>query len=279
MTADVQTGLMGPILGLAWRELARFFRQRTRLIGAIGQPTIFWVLFGSGLGTTFQAPAWAPADLSYQLYFLPGVTALIILFTAIFSTISIIEDRRDGFLQGVLVAPVSRLVIVAGKLLGGTGLALTQVGLFLVIAIVMGLAGIGPAVMDWLSPERLPGLVLTLLLLAYTLTGLGYVLAWPMESTQGFHAIMSVFLMPMWLLSGAFFPPPPGGWLYWVMKVNPLSYGVAALQRLMFATVDAQAAAAPPPLWVCWLILTGFAAGLTIVAVGLTSRPMVENAR
>ncbi|HIK96080.1 MAG TPA: ABC transporter, partial [Planctomycetes bacterium] len=96
---------------LAWRELIRFFRQRTRVIGAIGQPVIFWVLFGAGLGGSFQPPKWAAGlsqPLTYQEYFFPGVAVLIVMFTAIFSTISIIEDRREGFLQGVLAAPVPR---------------------------------------------------------------------------------------------------------------------------------------------------------------------------
>ena len=97
-----------PAASLCLRELIRFFRQPTRVVGALGQPLIFWVLFGVGLGGTFQAPTWAPKGMSYQEFFLPGVAVLILLFTAIFSTISIIEDRREGFLQAVLVAPLPR---------------------------------------------------------------------------------------------------------------------------------------------------------------------------
>src|SRR6185295_6986465 len=100
-----------PIYTLALRELVRFFRQRTRLIGAVGQPVLFWILFGAGLRGSFTPPKWAPEGMTYQEYFFPGVAVLIVLFTAIFSTISIIEDRREGFLQGVLVAPISRLAI------------------------------------------------------------------------------------------------------------------------------------------------------------------------
>src|SRR5204863_9060002 len=121
------------------RRLLRLCRQRLRVVGALGQLVIFWVLFGAGLRGSFQAPEWAASGMSYQEYFFPGVTVMIVLFTAIFSTISIIEDRREGFLQGVLVAPISRLAIVLGKLCGGTALAVLQAGLFLALAPLLGL--------------------------------------------------------------------------------------------------------------------------------------------
>ncbi|MBS0267252.1 MAG: ABC transporter permease, partial [Planctomycetes bacterium] len=126
------------VWALAIRELVRFFRQRSRLIGAVAQPILFWVLFGAGLHGSFAPPAWAPASMTFQEYFYPGVAVMIVLFTAIFSTISIIEDRREGFLQGVLVAPISRLAIVLGKLCGGSALAVLQAGLFLGLAPFLG---------------------------------------------------------------------------------------------------------------------------------------------
>src|SRR5580704_3984795 len=110
------------VYSLALRELVRFFRQRTRIIGALGQPIIFWVLFGAGLQSSFQGPA----GISYQEYFFPGVAVMIVMFTAIYSTISIIEDRREGFLQGVLVAPIPRVSLVLGKVCGGMVLAVMQ---------------------------------------------------------------------------------------------------------------------------------------------------------
>src|SRR5438067_2581108 len=129
-----------PTGALASRELVRFFRQRTRVVGALGQPILFWVLFGAGLHDSFQPPSWAPHAMTYQEYFFPGVTVMIVMFTAIFSTISIIEDRREGFLQGVLVAPISRLALVLGKLCGGTVLAVLQAGRFLLLAPFVGIA-------------------------------------------------------------------------------------------------------------------------------------------
>lgn len=259
---------------LAWRELVRFFRQRTRVIGAVGQPVIFWVLFGAGLRGSFRPPEWAPADMTYQEYFLPGIAALIILFTAIFATISVIEDRREGFLQGVLVAPVPRISIVLGKLAGGTALALIQAGLFLAIGPLLALVGLAPAMDLAVTPAMLLKTTGFLALLAFALTALGYCIAWPMESTQGFHAIMSVVLMPMWLLSGAFFPAG-GGWLGWVIRLNPLTYGVAGLRRSLYPPDTFGPGL--PPLWLSVAASVGFAAACVAVAVYLTNRRRVTT--
>src|ERR1022692_2130579 len=127
-----------PAYTLWWREMVRFFRQRDRVVSALGTPLVFWLLLGSGLGKSFSAPA-APAGHGYLEYFFGGTIVLVLLFTAIFSTISIIEDRREGFLQAVLVAPVGRLAIVLGKILGGATLAFVQGLVFLALAPLLGL--------------------------------------------------------------------------------------------------------------------------------------------
>src|SRR3954467_15484566 len=129
------TGLAAATL---WRrELTRFFRQPSRIAGAVGTPLIFWLLLGSGLSGSFRPPG-GPAGLSYFQYFFPGTIVLVLLFAAIFSNISVIEDRHQGFLQGVLVAPVSRSTIVAGKVLGGATLAWIQGLVFLALAPLSG---------------------------------------------------------------------------------------------------------------------------------------------
>jgi ABC-2 type transport system permease protein len=269
-----------PIWTLTWRELLRFFRQRTRIVGALGQPLIFWVLFGAGLRGSFQAPEWAPAGMSYQEYFFPGVTVMIVLFTAIFSTISIIEDRREGFLQGVLVAPVPRLALVLGKLTGGTLLALIQAALFLVIGPLLQFVGLAPSLGWQLSVGGWLSMVGFLSLVAFALTALGYSMAWSLDSTQGFHALMSVFLMPMWLLSGSFFPVPDSGWLSWVMRLNPLTYGVAGLRRLMSPLLaSAPASSSLPSLTTCLVATCGFCLLTVCVAGWLTCRRSVINVR
>lgn len=270
-----------PIRTLAARELIRFFRQRTRLVGALGQPILFWILFGAGLHGSFQNPSWVPDDMemTYQEYFFPGVAVMIVLFTAIFSTISIIEDRKEGFLQGVLVAPISRLSLVLGKLCGGTALAVIQAGLFLLVGPALAFVGLAPTIGMEVSVVSGVSTILFITLLAFTLTALGYLIAWPLDSTQGFHAIMSVFLMPMWLLSGAFFPPGDSGWLSWIIKLNPLTYGVAGLRRLMYPNVNIPASSALPGLGVCILVTIIFCCVCVGLAVILTHRRTSTDAR
>ena len=236
-----------PALTLWQREMVRFFRQRDRVVGALATPIVFWLVLGLGLGKSFSTPS-APAGHGYLEYFYTGTMVMILLFTAIFSTISIIEDRREGFLQGVLVAPVGRFGIVLGKILGGTTLALVQGLIFLVFAPFVGVR---------LSVASVAWLILVMSLVSFALTGLGFVIAWRMNSTQGFHAIMNLFLIPLWLLSGAVFPPSGAPqWLGWVMKVNPLTYGVTAVRDGLYwdgPHADAGLAAA---------VTTVFAAGM-----------------
>src|SRR5438876_8696028 len=120
-------------IALCQRELIRFIRQRTRIIGALATPLVFWLLIGAGMGRSFKGGN-MPGEDNYIRYFFPGTILMILLFTAIFSTISIIEDRREGFLQSVLVAPIGRMAVVLGKVLGGTVLAFGQGLIFLFLA-------------------------------------------------------------------------------------------------------------------------------------------------
>src|SRR5687767_8265536 len=204
---------------LAWREIVRFFRQRNRIVGSIGTPLIFWLLFGTGLASSFRLGDGTDGP-SFLQYFFPGSLLLLVLFTAIFSSISIIEDRREGFLQGVLVSPVPRWAMVLGKVLGGALVAVAQGLIFLLLALTLPID---------VTPLAAIQLVALLFVAALGLTSLGYVFAWRLDSTQGFHAIMNLVLMPMWLLSGGFFPAPAwttgGGWsqqaLHLAMRVNP----------------------------------------------------------
>jgi ABC-2 type transport system permease protein len=248
-------------LTLWQRELVRFLRQRSRIVGALGTPLLFWLLLGSGVGGSFALEV-PEGSVGYLEYFFPGTVVMILLFTSIFSTISIIEDRREGFLQSVLVAPVSRSAIVLGKMSGSTTLALVQGLLFMVMA---------PWVIG-LSPARIPLTVLVLGLVAFGLTGLGYVIAWSMDSTQGFHAIMNLFLIPMWLLSGAVFPASGAPvWLQWVIASNPLTYGVGALRWSLYPAPTYQALGGPAAT-VSFVVVTTFAAVMFAVALAMTHR-------
>ena len=254
------TSFLLAVFTLWQREWVRFYRQPSRVVGALGPPVLFWLLIGAGLGPSFHA-AGASRQGSYLAFFFPGVVILILLFTAIFSEISIIEDRREGFLQAVLVSPAPRASVVLGKVLGGTTLALLQSALFLLLGPVIGL---GP---DSAGAAVVLGAVL--FLLAFALTALACAIAWSLDSTQGFHAIMNLFLIPMWLLAGTLFPVAGApGWLGAVMRVNPLTYGVAALRRSL-APADA---AGLPGLGVSLAVTAGCAALAFGAAVWMASR-------
>ena len=219
--------IIRPVLTLCRRELVRFYRQRSRIIGVVASPLVFWFLIGSGLGGSFRHPS-APPEMNYLQYFYPGTIVLIMLFTSIFSTISIIEDRKEGFLQSVLVAPITSSSIALGKILGGTLLSVFQGAILLALAPFVGIA---------LDFRSFLIVLVTLLVLSFGLTGLGSLIAWRMDSTQGFHAIMNLFLIPLWLLSGALFPASGAAeWLSKIMMFNPLSYGVAALRHGLYVS-------------------------------------------
>ncbi|HME32394.1 MAG TPA: ABC transporter permease [Terriglobales bacterium] len=222
--APANAGIFLPAFSLWWREIVRFYRQRARVVGVIASPLLFWIVIGSGFGSSFRSSG--AGGQHYLDYFFPGALTMIVLFTAIFTMMSVIEDRKEGFLLSVLVAPVSRSVIVLGKVLGGATLATLQGLIFLVFAPALGVhftfASFGLT-------------VLVVFLMAFSLTALGFIIAWPMDSTQAFHAIINLFLIPLWLLSGSLFPLSGASmWLRAVMLINPLTYGTEALRSLLF---------------------------------------------
>ncbi|MFG0291249.1 MAG: ABC transporter permease [Rhodopirellula sp. JB044] len=254
---------------LARREWTRFFRQRNRVTAAVLQPLLFWLLFGTGLSGSFASAG----GENFMQFFLPGTVALIVLFTAIFATISVIEDRREGFMQSVLVSPTGRFPVLLGKILGGGAIAWVQALFFLALVYVVG-AVTGSSTLPTLSAS-FPLLLLLLAVIAIAMCALGMIVAWPMESTQGFHAIMMLGLMPMWLLAGTFFPIPAwsisgpgadGNWAHWalagIMQANPLSYSMVELRRLINPDLDLSSAGFAPSPLLCWTV--------TLVATGLT---------
>src|SRR5271170_3108652 len=223
--ASASAGVSLPAFTLWWREIVRFYRQKSRVIGVLASPLVFWIVLGSGFGNSFRTGA-GPAQQHYLDYFYPGTLILIVLFTSIFAMMSLIEDRKEGFLLSVMVAPVPRSAIVLGKVLGGTTLAAIQGLIFLAFA---PFVGVHMGVIDFLL------VVFVVFLVSFALTSLGFAIAWPIDSTQAFHAIINLFLIPLWLLSGALFPlAGASGWLRLVMRLNPLTYGVEALRSLLY---------------------------------------------
>jgi len=220
-----QGGVLLPAFTLWWRELVRFYRQRARVVGVIASPLLFWVVIGSGFGSSFRSGS-AAGQQHYLDYFYPGALIMIVLFTSIFTMMSVIEDRKEGFLLSVLVAPVPRAAIVLGKVLGGTTLSAIQGLIFLAFAPLVGIH---------LSLTGFLLVVLTVFLVSFALTALGFTIAWSMDSTQAFHAIINLFLIPLWLLSGAMFPlAGASGWIRFLIRINPLTYGVEALRDVLY---------------------------------------------
>lgn len=216
----MRTSLL-PIATLWRREMVRFFRQRNRVVGALGTPLLFWIVLGSGLGASFRAPGME--GVNYLVYFYPGTIVLVVLFTAVFSTISVIEDRQRGFLQAVLVSPAPRWSLVIGNVLGGTTVAFVQGMVMVLLAPFLYI------------PQTAASVLLTavsIFTLGVALTGLGFSFAWRTDSAQGFHAVMNLILFPLWMLSGAVFPLEKAPeWLAVVSRVNPVSYSVTALRE------------------------------------------------
>ena len=223
--APASAGILLPAFTLWWREIVRFYRQKTRVVGVLASPLLFWVVIGSGFGTSFRSGG-AQGQQHYMDYFYPGALIMIVLFTSIFAMMSLIEDRKEGFLLSVLVAPVPRSAIVLGKVMGGTTLSAVQGIIFLIFAPFAGVH---------LNPLQILLVSLVVFLVSFALTALGFAIAWPMDSTQAFHGIINLFLIPLWLLSGALFPMTgASGWIRVLMYMNPLTYGVEALRALLY---------------------------------------------
>lgn len=214
-------------LALAWREWVRFIRQPQRVVGSVGQPLLFWLFLGSGFSPSFKPPGMG--EISYLEYFFPGALLMMLLFAGVFSCITVIEDRDQGFLQSVLAAPVSRMSIVLGKVGGAAMIALFQCLILLLAAPTIGLVP---------SPGGAALLALGLVLASLGFTALGFGIAWGMASTSAFHAVMMVFLMPLWMLSGALFPATGApAWLSAVVGANPISHALVLIRMPFYADV------------------------------------------
>ena len=259
-----------PALTLWRRELVRFFRQRNRVVSALITPVLFYLMLGAGLNRSFVNPsalAEGDAGVGYMVYFFPGTITMILLFTAIFSTITVIEDRREGFLQGVLVSPAPRVAIVLGKVLGGASIAMIHAIVFLILW-----PFVAPSVNVGLMLAAIPVMVV----LSIMLTAMGMCIAWPMDSTAGFHAVMMVLLMPMWFVSGAIFPV---GSAPIIMKVimlcNPLTYGPEVLATVL---TGGKATSGVPLHWtICAAITLVLTAGLVWLAAKLVATPRKDG--
>ncbi|MBM3279788.1 MAG: ABC transporter permease [Candidatus Handelsmanbacteria bacterium] len=242
---------------LARREVLRFLRQPVRLLGSLAQPLLFWFFMGAGFAESFSG-----GGTGYREFFYPGIVLMLMLFAAIFSTITLIEDRNAGFLQGVLVAPVSRLSLVLGKVAGGTLIALGQAVVFLCFAPLAGIP---------LGTAAVLNLVLLFALVGLGFTGMGFTIAWLMDSVAGYHAVMSVVMIPLWLISGALFPVEgAAGWLALAMRCNPVFYAQVLIRKGFYH--DLNALAGDPEFLQALLVSAGWAAATLAASLWVVYR-------
>ncbi|MEA2306363.1 MAG: type transport system permease protein [Solirubrobacteraceae bacterium] len=247
---------------IVWRrELIRFASDRMRIVTSLVQPLLFLFVLGSGLQTLSSAGTHG-VDLKTFIY--PGILCISVLFTAMFSAASIVWDREFGFLREMMVAPVRRSSIVIGKCLGGATVASFQG------VIVLAMAG---AVHVPYDPVLILGVFVLQLLLAFTITAFGVMVAVRIKQMQSFMGVMQMIVMPMFFLSGALYPVSGlPGWLAVLNRLDPLTYAVDPMRRLVFSHLDISAAARrtldPGVTWWGWHLPAVFEAGV-IVALGL----------
>ena len=232
------------IYGLWHREVLRYWREKSRIVSSLILPLLWLLVFGSGLRGIQVS-----GGLTYQTYIFPGILGMTLLFTSVFSGVSVIWDREFGFLKEIMVAPVSRPSIVIGKALGSGTSALIQGTILLPLSFLVGVH---------LSPLSFVILLPTMVLISIGLVSVGLLMASLMTSLEGFNFIMSLVIMPMFFTSGALFPLTSApAWLRDFSYINPLTYGVDVLRWAAFSGADSIL-----PIYIEFLILVLFAAGM-----------------
>lgn len=248
---------MSVVLALWRRELTTFLRDRARVAGALAQPLLFWALLAFGFGPSFRGPDGAAGAAGFGAFLAPGMLALVVVFTAIFTTLYVVEERTEGFLQAALVAPVPRGAVALGVALGGATLALVQAVPF---GLALPLLGVRP------GGTGVALAAVHLVLLGLSFTALGFVLAWRVSTTRAYHGLMNGLLMPLWLLSGAVFPAeglhPVLGML---VRANPVFYSVEGLRHALLGSGTAAPA-------LCLGVATAFCAAMLALAARTAER-------
>ncbi|RJQ52839.1 MAG: ABC transporter [Actinobacteria bacterium] len=257
------------------RELKRFWRDKSRVLGAIMQPTLYLFILGTGLGSVIMSARTGAIGSGqagfggYVTFIYPGIIGMTALFTSIFSAISIIWDREFGFLKEVLVAPVSRWAVALGKALGGSSVATMQGLLLLVFAPLVGVQ---------LTPLMVVKLTVILFATSFALTSMGIVVAATLKTIESFQMVMNFLMMPIFFLSGAMFPLVNlPAWLAVLTKLDPLAYGVDALRGTMLVgqNVPAGSGLLTPQVYSLgfdFAVILGFGAVMIALAVVAFSR-------
>ncbi len=204
------------------REMKRFIRSRSRIIGSLAQPLLFLLAFGYGLGAVFSAAGQG----NYIMFLAPGIIGMSIIFTSIFNGVQVIWDRQFGFLKETLVAPVPRLAIMIGRTLGGASVAALQ---GCIVLVMTSFVGFHPY--SW--PLVIPA-ILVMLLIGLLFSALGIAVGSLMRDMQGFQLVMNFLVQPLFFLSGALFPLKGAPMLLTIIaRADPLSYGIDALRGFL----------------------------------------------
>lgn len=216
------------VLTLWQRDLLRFWRDRTRIVGGLAQPLLFLAIFGAGLSPWMGRLGGVTAGPDYVQFIYPGIIGMSVLFSSIFSAVSVVWDREFGFLKELLVAPIPRWSIVVGKALGGSSTSMLQGLLLLVLAPIIGVD---------LNLRTILLLIPLLFLLAFALSSIGLVIAARMRSTEGFGLVMNFLVTPLLFLSGALYPLNNlPSWLLVLTRLDPVTYGIDAIRRVVLAS-------------------------------------------
>jgi len=257
---------------IVWRrELIRFRTDRLRATTSLIQPVLFLFVLGTGLSSL--AGRSMPPGVSFKTFIYPGVLAMSVLFTAIFSAASIVWDREFGFLREILVAPVSRASIVIGKCLGGATIATFQGVVFLILA---GFADVP------YNPALIVTLIGELLLLSFTLTAFGVMMAARIKQFQAFMALTQMLVMPLFFLSGALYPLAGlPAWLSVLTRIDPLTYIVGPMRHAVFSHLSIPAVfeqhLAPGITWAGWLVPLWLSIGIVaIMGLGMMAVAIAE---
>lgn len=250
-------------IAIAQREVIRLTRQPARIVAAIGTPALMWVFFAGGFASLVPAASETAGAPGSTLFLLPGIVTLTATFSAIFSSISLINDRREGFLQSAIVSPAPAWSIATGKALGGSLVAFLQAGAIVLLA---------PLLTSEVSALGVALALIAALCATLAVTGVGMALAWKVNSVEGFHGVMNLVLTPMWLLSGAIFDPANApAWLRTIALVNPLTHVTGAMR-------DALTGSSPSVVhWGATLAFGALGALFAIVSMARAARPGGAN--
>ena len=225
---DTRRATLRAIYIIWYRDVLRYSRDRLRLLASLAQPLLFLLIFGTGLSASLRGIGGGlggATSINYVQFIYPGIIGMAVLFTSIFSAMSIVWDREFGFLKEVLVAPIDRSAIAIGKALGGSTQAMVQGMILLVLAPIVGVT---------LTPLAVLELIPLIFVLAFALTTLGVALATGITSMQGFQAVMNFLMMPIFFLSGALFPLSNlPWWMTGLTRIDPAAYGIDPIRRVI----------------------------------------------